>query len=414
MEIENPPDEQPGSNKPGAGRSGITRYRFRVDENFNGAEAKEVDVYTDSNGDCGYSFEAGTAYLVNPRVDGARWFAMQCSWIQPAATAGLLISELRALRDRVPHASIYGVLQRTQAGADMWDDYDRPLAGITVDLKGEEHWLSAVTDGDGIYRFYSVPADTYRFHAALPPGLELAQTDPRPTILPENACYQKDLEAFPIAKIRGRVLGPDGAPLKHAQVALFRADQYSEDSAGWLENQDAVTGYFEFAYVVPGAYLLVFHDSDEADPDDPYPRTFYPASPDRKNAQPVIVEEGQQIVVADIHAGAPRPTRTLTVHLFDGAEPAREDSSVIAEGEEGDQPSEEKVSPGLYRVTLFQGERYEVFAQRACATSVEGAPVIGYLQSHTAQIESSDANTEITLNFTDSTCRPQDHGFTIQ
>jgi hypothetical protein len=45
IDIENPPDERRG-----ADQSGLSRYRFRVDENISGFEEKEVDVYSGRGG----------------------------------------------------------------------------------------------------------------------------------------------------------------------------------------------------------------------------------------------------------------------------------------------------------------------------------------------------------------------------
>src|SRR5260370_37655555 len=50
INIDNPADVRRG-----ADQSGLSRYRFRVDENLNGFEVKEVDVYSGRGGaDCSY------------------------------------------------------------------------------------------------------------------------------------------------------------------------------------------------------------------------------------------------------------------------------------------------------------------------------------------------------------------------
>jgi hypothetical protein len=43
----------------------VLHYRFKVDERFKAAEAREMDVYSGGNdGDCGYRFKKGAQYLV--------------------------------------------------------------------------------------------------------------------------------------------------------------------------------------------------------------------------------------------------------------------------------------------------------------------------------------------------------------
>jgi len=60
IDIENPPDERPG-----ADQSGLSRYRFRVEENISGFEEKEVDVYSGRGGaDCSYHFRMGESYCL--------------------------------------------------------------------------------------------------------------------------------------------------------------------------------------------------------------------------------------------------------------------------------------------------------------------------------------------------------------
>jgi hypothetical protein len=109
IDIENPPDEQRG-----ADQTGLSRYRFRVDENIIGVDSKEVDVYSGRGGaDCSYHFQRGESYFVNPYAKDGRFFATICSDTQPTADAEPLLSELRARRDGKKYASLYGVLRRT-------------------------------------------------------------------------------------------------------------------------------------------------------------------------------------------------------------------------------------------------------------------------------------------------------------
>src|SRR5580692_8762433 len=129
--------------------------------------------------------------------------ATVCSDTQPALGAEALLTELRARRDGKPYASVYGVLRKTQQPYALThaDGYDRPLPGTTVELKSPERTVTSQTDNNGVFRFYGLPAGTYNFAAALPENLELAETilsEPTPSItVPENACYEQDLDALP-------------------------------------------------------------------------------------------------------------------------------------------------------------------------------------------------------------------------
>ncbi len=64
IDIENPPD------KAETFAGGVSRYRFRVDENIAGMNLKEVDVYSGRGGaDCSYHFRINEQYLVFPYAE---------------------------------------------------------------------------------------------------------------------------------------------------------------------------------------------------------------------------------------------------------------------------------------------------------------------------------------------------------
>ncbi len=412
IDIENPPNERRG-----ADQSGFSRYRFRVDESINGLDVKEIDIYSGrGGGDCSYHFQLGEAYFVNPHGNNGQFFATICSNTQPAADAGALISELRARRDGKPYASVYGVLRRTQQpyAWTISDGYDRPLPETTVELRSPNRTFSAQTDKNGVYRFYELPVDTYHFAATLPANLELAQTilsDPLPPItVPENACYQQDLDALPTGRIRGRVISPDGLPLKNADVALFRADRYKEADMGWWEYQDEEKGHFEFEHVSPGKYIVVFHNSNRPDPDMPYPRTFYPASPDLKSAMPITIEEGQQVLNADIHVTGGPATRALTVRVQWTDNPTPDDVFVSAQAADGSQTFAKKLSAGLFQIIVFRGVRYTIYAQQDCGLRWEGniGTPIGRRETERIEVDGSDDRTpDVSLSLQDdTTCKP--------
>lgn len=411
IDIENPADERMG-----ADQSGISRYRFRVDESFSGITAKEVDVYSGRGGaDCSYHFRLGESYFVNPAGTSDHLLATVCSDTQPAAGAEALLTELRARRDGKRYASVYGVLRKTQQPY-TWtyaDGYDCPLAGATVELKNSDRTVTSQTDVNGVFRFYGLPAGTYHFAAELPENLELAETilsePPQPITVPENACYQQDLDALPTGRIHGRVLGPDGIPLKNADVALFRADRYKENDMGWWEFQGEEKGHFEFNNVSPGQYILVFHNSNRPDPDIPYYRTFYPGSPDQKSALLIILEEGQQIVNADISLPGGSETRTVIVKVHWNQNPTPNDIFVFATATDGDAPLAKKLSPGIYQVTIFRRSRYTIVAKQDCGLRWEGdvAKPIGGRETESIELEGADAAaTEVNLSLRDAGCKP--------
>jgi hypothetical protein len=378
--------------------------------------AAEVNIYSGRGGaDCSYHFRLGKSYLVDPYDHDGKLFATICSDTQPVEGAEGLLSELRARRDGKKYASLYGTLRRTQQPYDAtaYADYDRPLPGVSVQLRGESHTYSAQTDQNGVYRFYEVPAGTYHFEATLPANLQLAKTilsDPIPQItLPDNACYQDDIDALPTSRIRGRVIGPDGSPLKNADVELFRKERYKESDLGWWEFQDEEAGHFEFDNITPGVYVIVFHNSNRPDPDIPYPRTFYPGTPDFASALPLTVGDGQQILDADIHVSSGSTTRLLTVRVSWSQTPTPDDVFVTAEASSGPEIYGKNLAPGVYELTLFRDAHYSIFASQDCGLRWEGntGTPIGDRETQRIELDGSDSRTtEIFLSLQDESCKP--------
>jgi hypothetical protein len=410
-DIENPPDESHGADK-----SGTSRYRFRVDENINGLTAKQVNVYSGrGGGDCSVHFQLGHTYLVNPYENKGTLTAGICSETQPIETAEPLLSELRARRDGKRYASIYGRLERTQQpyGSTSYEGYDQSLPDVRVELIGAGKRLSVTTDSKGVYRLYDVPAGTYRFSADLTANLELAQSilsGPIPPVqLPIGACYQQDLSALPTSRIRGRVVGPDGLPVKNVGVALFRSDRYSERETGWWEYQGEGKGYFEFKNVAPGTYVLVVHNSDRPDPDQPFARTFYPSALDLNSATPIVVGDGEQVLNADIHVKPDRATREIKVRVNWMDKPVPDDVYVDARASDGEQLYAEKLSSGVYKLSILRDVHYTVFAEQDCGVRVEGnaAYPIGQRETPQVSVDGSDERSgEITLSLQTNTCTP--------
>jgi hypothetical protein len=205
IDIENPPDERRF-----ADQSGLSRYRFRVDENISGFDEKEVDVYSGrGGGDCSYHFRMGQSYFVTPYkgtagemgfygAEPGTLMAGICTETQPAASAGALLAELRA---RKRGSVVEGVL-RTK---EQPNDYNHKMPDVTVELEGNGTTLSTQTGKNGLYRFARVAPGTYQFAAKLPsdfPRLANAPSDAPPSItITDQACYAKDIYALPAARV---------------------------------------------------------------------------------------------------------------------------------------------------------------------------------------------------------------------
>jgi hypothetical protein len=344
----------------------ITRYHFRVDERFAGADAPEIDIFSGGDdGDCGYRFKNGRQYVVftHPGTAG-RLFATICSRTRPASDARALLPQLRAMRHGQRVASVFGVLRRSDPPfLALPDDPDDPLPNISLKLRSRDDRFETGTDAHGVYSFYDVHAGEYRFTANLPARMELTQKTLGgglpPFRIPNGACYEYDVDALPTGHIRGSVLGRDGKPLALASVELFRAGTYADARPG-LWGFQGKRGVFDFDHIGPGKYILVFNSTNRLDPNSPFPRAFYPGVADLSHARPIKLKDGQQLRHVNIKLRKAYPIRRLRVRLKwqDGRPPGS--VTVMANADRGDNPAAQKIADGLYQFTLLESANYTI------------------------------------------------------
>jgi hypothetical protein len=413
--IENPPNDDPTARDPG---TGVSRYHFRIDEKFTDVPGAEVDVYSGRGGaDCSFHFKQGEQYFVTPYSgEDGRLSATICSQTERARYAQARISELRARRDGGQIASLYGRLLRSQQPySSVWDDnFEKPLTKSVVYLRSSERSLSAQTDDDGVFRFYGVPAGKYTVTADLPSDLEIAQqilSEPEaPIELPDSACYEHDVYALPTGKIIGRVLGPEGKPLRSGSVELFRADRYKENERGWWEFQGD-EGHFTFDHLSSGDYIIVFNQNNTIDTDAPFPRTFYPGVTDFKLARSIRLQAGQKVLDADFPVSGGRPTRELTVHVKAKSGELEDQVFVFARSSEGSDPFATQSGAHEFRLNLLRGVPYAIYAEYVCERNCDdqGCGPADEVKTDTVTVDGSDDRTnEITLTFLVGTCKQPD------
>jgi hypothetical protein len=300
-----------------------------------------------------------------------------CSETRPAQFAQAKLAVLRAMRDQRPVASLYGAMRSMQQPySSVSDDYyGKPIADTRMILRSDKNTLEAKTDANGNYAFFDVPAGKYRVEADLPRHLEIAQTilsEPVPPIdMPQNACYEHDVDVLPTGRIRGKVIGPDGKALPYASVELYRPNRYPghDRSLGWSESQDLEKSEFVFEHVAAGDYILVYNDQERIEPITPYPRMFYPGVSELKHAQTIHLEEGQEIGGLEFKVSGGRATRPITVRLVSPNGELPDINYVEARGDDGSYLSEQELSPGVYRIQVFPGIRYEMRGSGYCSAT---------------------------------------------
>lgn len=400
--------------------SRLTRYHFRIDERFAGPEAAEIDIFAGGDdGDCAYRFNKGEKYLVFTQQETeGRLFATICNGTRPASEAIALIPQLRAMRNGTHVASVFGILRRADPPfLAPPDDPDDPVPNVSLKLRSQYDRFETSTDQNGVYSFYDVHAGEYRFTANLPPRTELTQKTLTgglpPFKIPDGACFEYNVDALPTGHIRGSVLGANGKPLSLASVELYRAGSYTDSKPGlWAYQGDK--GVFDFDHIGPGDYIIVFNRANRKDPNSPYPRTFYPGVADASDAQPIHLDDGQQLTKVDLRLTEGLPTRRIRVHLkWEKKRPAGT-VTVMAKADHGRNPAAAKIRDGLYQFTLLESANYTIsawedLARQRGASRVKSAPCAPPSRIDAASVAvsgSDETATDLLLVFPAVGCAP--------
>ena len=399
----------------------ITRYHFKINEKFAGPNTAEIDIFSGGDdGDCGYHFHKGDQYIVFTQLETeGRLFATICSGTRLAADGRALIPQLRAMRNHQQVASVFGVLRRSDPPLlAPADDPDDPLPHIKLKLRSKYDRFATSTGPDGVYSFYDVHSGEYHFSASLPARMELSErTLPGalpPFKIPNGACYEYNVDALPLGKIRGAVLGPDGKPLKVASVELYRAEKYKDTEPGLWGFQGA-KGEFEFDHVGPGDYILIFNRTDRKDPNSPFPRAFYPGVATQSETSVITLKDGEQLLKANIQLNDGYPTRKIRVQLKwrDGRPPG--EVTIMAKADQGENPAAQRIGEGIYDFTLLQSSHYTISAWEdldpqhlSQRRGKETCTIPARIDADSASVDGADPDTtELTLTFPSLACDKQ-------
>jgi hypothetical protein len=277
--------------------------RFKVTEAFKGVNGQYVDVVALRN-----HFDVGESYLIYaetcPDGDERCLWVPPCSNTRPLDSARAILTQLMAEKRGLPVASVFGMVRP-------------PLANVTIRLRSGKKLYETKSDKFGTYAFLRLQPGAYLVSAAdLPPNLEVDQDFGNPDLMFELSARshrEQDVFVFPKGRIVGKVLLPDGQPVRGTGVLLYSAEEHQGDreqhqGGGGRFSYQGVKSVgepwkpFEYNHLSAGDYLVVW---DNENPDTPFPRA----------SRLVHLADGQQIADADIQLTNPRPTRQISLRL---------------------------------------------------------------------------------------------------
>jgi hypothetical protein len=348
-------------------------------------------------------------YLVYAFVDdNGRLQASLCSETRPIDLAQALLPQLRAARDFLPVASLFGTIRRTQLHypQTLVENYSQPIKNSEVRLSSPDGSVMRTrTDDSGNYAFYNVPPGRYQLDTNLPQHTQ--RMDQPEVVLTPTACDEHNISAYPSGRIQGRVLASDGKPIE-GRVELFLADRYTEqtDWRGARWSWSGRDGQFLFENVALGDYVIVFNNEDELGHDVSFHRTFYPNSRDLAHATRVHVSEGAQVLGTDIHVeerfengqDGEIQTRQILVRVaWEGPPPKDMPLFALIQSSKSDIPVFQRLEPGVFFATIRQDARYVIRGESYCRPF---APV----RTQPFTLEGESATSELSLTFPKNTC----------
>lgn len=188
---------------------------------------------------------------------------------------------------------------------------------IVVLRKGQEDGVGAYTDGNGSFRFDKVEAGAYSVSAVR----EGFVTEPQGerllvTVKPEATESDIVVKLVPTGAISGRVLDADGDPVLGATVQVLPARKGTPSPSGSAGTNDR--GEYRVFHVRPGKYRIAAFGGTTLDQvrretagtggpvkvagtiDEAYTTTYYPGTPDSRQATIVDVGAGSDLQGFDV------------------------------------------------------------------------------------------------------------------
>lgn len=293
-------------------------FKFSVEQTFLGPPTREIEVSTGmGGGDCGYDFKLGSRYVVYAAdySRNNRLTTGTCSRTRPFEDASEDLEFFRGLGSRSPGVTINGEVKRARQNVATGNPSDiRPLANIGLVVERGDERREIHTDEEGRFRLNGLSPGKIKVTLLLPD--ELFTHKPEQTInVSDRGCAVVNYQVVDNGRLSGRVLGPEGQPVRGLLLALMEADHTDvfKDDTRFARTDDA--GRYNYSALPPGQYLLALNLTRFPEPNDPthaYPRTYYPGVTDVSKAETITLAAGEIVHQRDLLLPARREASILT------------------------------------------------------------------------------------------------------
>lgn len=332
----------------------------QVDEPFKGVKTAQL-IFRSYGSSCDVRYEEGQRWLFYASYNkkDKAWTIGGCGRSALLQYTGDDLLYLRGLPASAERTRIAGALKIQD---------EKPLMGVKVKLIGESETYEVFTDKNGVYEAYDLPAGKYVVEPEIPLNLKLRNASisfgagrGRLSVeLKDKSCACIDFYFTENTMISGRVLSPDGQPMRDVCVRLLPKDKPKERS--FLLGCTAPDGRFKIEEITLGEYYLVANDDDVISSNEPFPLTYYPGVFEKEKATVLNIASGDKLQDFDIHIPSQRPTRTVEGRLlFSDGRPAEGETVEFTADEKPGQVSDvaraKADAEGRFKLSVLEGSK---------------------------------------------------------
>jgi hypothetical protein len=289
---------------------GIASIKMTIEKVFKGNfRVGEEIIFAQAQSDCGWDFQEKDLgrqflfYLDGRRNEANAWYAGGCSRsrrLEHAADDLLYLGNMDKMRGKT---RLSGTLSYGQAPVLEGEEWiSKPLSNRKVRLIGEKKTYELVTNPQGVYEIYDLPAGIYKVELDDINGWKIDHTDQskRPKQgRTKDRLFQVVVETGKLAYlditygieniIRGKVLDLSGNGIKSVRVRLIPTQG---NAMSFLGTDTGRKGKFEIKDVPPGKYFLAINDDGKINSNEPIARFYYPNVFEREKAGVIVIGAG--------------------------------------------------------------------------------------------------------------------------
>jgi hypothetical protein len=257
-----------------------------------------------------------------------------------------------------------------------------PMKDVSVTLSIGGKQLQATTNSVGRYSFANLPPGVYTVDADLPSyRLDWAPDD---ISLAANGCAEADLLMTVDRRVQGIVRDENGDPVSGALVEMVSDNkQLKRWERPVLLDESDENGHYTIDGIPPGDYYLGVNISSTPTKEHPYPRTYYPNTPDLRQAMRISFVIGAS--VQDFDLRVPPKLALVTLHgriqnIEGKAPPLQDHPQVRIKESDGfgriEQETIKVDADGRFEFQPCEGIEYSAFAFAGPMRSqIDSAPV---------------------------------------